>query len=122
MILLAAVMIAGCAVCNAQIKQNSEKAAQQAKSGNTTQAASTASKTWQNDRLERSTPGSSNLNDIVSKKADEARSAAQRESVKASGTTSSSTSGSSSTGNNNSGTTKTNNTNTSGTTTQTNKK
>lgn len=119
MILLAAVMIAGSAVCNAQIKQNSEKAAQQAQSGNTTQAANTASKTWQNDRLEKSTPGSSNLNDIVSKKADEARSAAQRESVKASGTTSSSTSGSSSTGNNNSGTT---NTNTSGTATQTNKK
>lgn len=80
MILFATAMLMCGAACYAQedIKTNSEKAANQAKQGNAAGAANTASKTWQNDGFSKSTPGSSNLNDIVSKKAEEARTAASK--------------------------------------------
>ena len=97
MILLTIVMIAGCAICNAQIKQKSNTAANQAKEGKTSQAANTASKTWQNDRFEKTTPGSSNLHDYVSKKAEEARTAANQSSSTLKGGTTSGPSNSSTT-------------------------
>ena len=80
MILLVAAMTVASLACNAQISKNSNTAANQSKEGKTTQAANTASNTWQNDRLETTTPGSSNLHDVVSKRAEEARTAASQSS------------------------------------------